>query len=101
MRMNLMASNSLIGSYPSDYQLYIISEILLTETICMRDEILSQILSIHQVSVCNIFTVTQLVAFVCLYVLRFYGPVNPMGSCRVQSVYLTTGLLGRLSPLSG
>ena len=37
--------------------------------------------------------------FVC--VLRFYGPVNPMGSCRVRSVYLTTRLLGRLSPLSG
>ena len=32
----------------------------------------------------------------CLFVLRFYGPVNPMGS-----VYLTTHLLGRLSPLSG
>ena len=36
-----------------------------------------------------------------LFVLRFYGPVNPMGSCRVRSVYLTTCLLGRLSPLSG
>ena len=36
-----------------------------------------------------------------VFVLRFYGPVNPMGSCRVQSVYLTTHLLGRLSPLSG
>ena len=35
------------------------------------------------------------------FVLRFYGPVNPMGSCRVWSVYLTTRLLGRLSPLSG
>ena len=34
-------------------------------------------------------------------VLRFYGPVNPMGSCRARSVYLTTRLLGRLSPLSG
>ena len=34
-----------------------------------------------------------------LFVLRFYGPVNPMGSCRAQSVYLTTRLLGRLSPL--
>ena len=38
---------------------------------------------------------------VCLFVLRFYGPVNPMGSCRAPSVYLTTHLLGRLSPLSG
>ena len=26
-----------------------------------------------------------------LFVLRFYGPVNPMGSCRARSVYLTTG----------
>ena len=34
-----------------------------------------------------------------LFVLRFYGPVNPMGSCRARSVYLTTRLLGRLSPL--
>ena len=36
----------------------------------------------------------------CLFVLRFYGPVNPMGSCRARSVYLTTRLLGRFSPLS-
>ena len=36
-----------------------------------------------------------------LFVLRFYGPVNPVGSCRARSVYLTTRLLGRLSPLSG
>ena len=38
---------------------------------------------------------------VCLFVLRFYWPVNPMGSCRARSVYLTTRLLGRLSPQSG
>ena len=25
-----------------------------------------------------------------LFVLGFYGPVNPMGSCRARSVYLTT-----------
>ena len=37
----------------------------------------------------------------CLFVLRFYGPVNPMGSCQARSVYLTTRLLGRLSPQSG
>ena len=36
-----------------------------------------------------------------LFVLRFYGPVNPVGSCRAQSVYLTTCLLGKLSSLSG
>ena len=34
-----------------------------------------------------------------LFVLRFYGPVNPIGSCRARSVYLTTRLLGMLSPL--
>ena len=34
-----------------------------------------------------------------LFVLRFYGLVNPMGSCRARPVYLTTRLLGRLSPL--
>ena len=43
----------------------------------------------------------QSFVFVCLFVLRFYGPVNPTGSCQAQSVYLTTCLLGRLSPLSG
>ena len=33
----------------------------------------------------------------CLFVLMFYGPINPVGSCRARSVYLTTRLLGRLS----
>ena len=33
--------------------------------------------------------------------LRFYGPVNPLGSCRVRSIHLTTLLHGRLRPLSG
>ena len=37
----------------------------------------------------------------CLFVLRFYGPVNPNGSCRARSVYLTTFLLGRISLLNG
>ena len=36
-----------------------------------------------------------------LFVLWFYGPVNPMESCRARSVYLITRLLGRLSPISG
>ena len=40
-------------------------------------------------------------SILCLFVLRFYGPVKPVGSCRVRSVYLTTRLLGSLSPLSG
>ena len=33
------------------------------------------------------------------FVLRFYGPVNPIESCRVWSVYLTILLLNRLIPL--
>ena len=41
------------------------------------------------------------ILFVCLFMLRFYGPVNPMGSYRARSAYLTTHLLGRLSPPSG
>ena len=39
--------------------------------------------------------------YYCLFVLRFYGPVNPMVSCQERSVYLTTHLLDRLNPLSG
>ena len=39
--------------------------------------------------------------FFVLFVLRFYGPVNPRESCRARSVYLVTRLLGGLSPLSG
>ena len=35
------------------------------------------------------------------FVLRFYGPVNPMGSCRARSVYQTTHLLGRMLSISG
>ena len=35
-----------------------------------------------------------------LFMLKFYSPANPMGSCGARSVYLTTGLLGKLSPLS-
>ena len=46
-------------------------------------------------------TVVSAYLSVLLFVLRFYGPINPMGSCRARSVYLATRLLGRLSPLSG
>ena len=35
-----------------------------------------------------------------LFSLRFYGQVNPIGSCRALSVYLATLLLGRHSPIS-
>ena len=58
------------------------------------------------VCVCVCFCVCVCVSLcICMYglmfLLRFYGPVNPVGSCRAWSVYLTTCLLGRLSPLSG
>ena len=36
-----------------------------------------------------------------VYLIVFYSPINPVGSCRVWSVYLITLLLDRLSPLSG
>ena len=36
-----------------------------------------------------------------LFVLTFYGPADPMGSCRVWSAYLTILSLSRFSPLSG
>ena len=37
-----------------------------------------------------------------IFVLKFYCPVNPYpGSYPAWSVYLTTLLLGRLSPLRG
>ena len=48
----------------------------------------------------NIYLDMPIVWHFCLFVLWFYGPVNPMGSYRVWSVYLTTLLLGRFSPLS-
>ena len=52
-------------------------------------------------SFCKLFVAYCLEIIVCnLFVLRFYGPVNPMESCRARSVYLTTRLLGRLSPLN-
>ena len=49
----------------------------------------------------DMYTLSQKVWFVCLFVLRFYGPVNPMGSCQALSIYLTTRLPGRRSPQSG
>ena len=48
----------------------------------------------------DIVTATELNTGFVLFALWFYGPVNQMGSCRARSVYLTTRLLGRLSPLS-
>ena len=53
------------------------------------------------INTCLIIPRKHILVCSCLFVLRFYGPVNPMGSCRARSVYLTTRLLGRLSPLRG
>ena len=50
---------------------------------------------------CNFSSFPQYFVTCCLFVLTFYGPVNPIGSYQAQSVYLNTRLLGRLSPLSG
>ena len=49
----------------------------------------------------NFLVNSSFCGYVSLFVLRFYGPVNPMGSCRARSVYLTTRLQGWLSPLRG
>ena len=62
-------------------------------------------LSLHFLNTCRFGSISKgknsLPLRVVLFVLRFYGSVNPMGSCRARSVYLTTRLLGRLRPLSG
>ena len=51
-------------------------------------------------SILNCFTQNlAIMNHVILIKLRFYGPVNPLGSCQAWSVYLTKCLLGRLSPL--
>ena len=42
---------------------------------------------------------TNILKEVSMFVLRFYIPVNPMGSCQARSIYLTRLLLGRLSQL--
>ena len=59
------------------------------------------ILMLFEKKVRLLLSLLSIFLFVCLFVLRFYSPVKPMGSCRARSVYLTTRLLGRFSPLSG
>ena len=47
-----------------------------------------------------VWSESSLSAFwVIWFVLRFYGPVNPMGSCRARSVYLTTQSSKRLTSI--
>ena len=65
-----------------------------THNICLHKDIIKISASMFKLKI-------VLYQELCLFVLRFYGPVNPMGSCRAGSIYLATRLLGRLSPLSG
>ena len=63
---------------------------------------MSHYLSVHMQGKIVIFlTRNILLKNLFLFVLRFYGPVNPIGLCWAWSIYLTTLLLGRLRPLSG
>ena len=53
-------------------------------------------------SIANDPKITYIFAVLFVFMLlRFYGPVNPVESYRARSIYLTTRLLGRLSPVSG
>ena len=38
----------------------------------------------------DFFVTSCLLSCICLFVLRFYNPVNPVGSCRARIIYLTT-----------
>ena len=62
----------------------------------------ARILEFHA-SIMNNKPIVELSPFFILwhfvFVLRFFGPVNPMGPCCARSVYLTTLLQGRLSRL--
>ena len=43
----------------------------------------------------------QITLFVCVVCVEVLRPSQPKESCQARSVYLTTHLLGRLSPLNG
>ena len=60
----------------------------------------SEVLTLQPGWCISLFSRSFKIFNVILFVLRFYRPLNPIGSCLVWSVYLTTLLLGRLSPLS-
>ena len=61
----------------------------------VNQRLTTQTLYVSNISLC--LNLSQKTKWFCVEVLR---PSNPMGSCRARSVYLTTRLLGRLSPLS-
>ena len=62
------------------------------ETICMKCQILFP--GKKKKSIINLSS-AELAQQVCLFVLRFYGPINPMGSCQGRSAYLSTRFTGQ------
>ena len=56
---------------------------------CVRDN--ESRLYVYSLALCRMYFLLGFIArnlngLVCLFVLRFYGPVNPMGSCQAWSV---------------
>ena len=45
------------------------------------------------ISVYNVCFWGKIRTILCLFVLRFYSPVNPMGSCRARSVYVDSPVI--------
>ena len=58
---------------------------------CTFSTCMSTVSAYTIIGYCRIYqsTANTLIRLVCLFVLRFYSPVNPMGSCWARSVYLT------------
>ena len=51
-----------------------------------------EVITGNNVSINNLFIYSKIV---CLFVLRFYGSVNPMGSCRARSICLANTFTGQ------
>ena len=81
---------------------FVIMTIWMSRNLCSRADGKWEIMQKHCIkSSSNMFWIfVRITSERRFFVLKLYGPVNPMGSCRVRLVYLTTRLLGRLSPLS-
>ena len=75
-----------------------LSENVLREASCLENMIGT--LYLHCIQTKSINHSQTIFNELCLFVLRCYGLVNSLRPCRARSVYLTTLLLGRLSPLS-
>ena len=66
------------------------------ETICLKCQSLFPGKNKNLSAVCQLMNLSTVREFVCV---EFLQPSQPSGSCGARSVYLTTLLLGRLSPL--